>query len=288
MYKVSLLLFVLLVNVSCCNSEKLLIAGCGWDKIVVLDKKTGLIEWEHLLSPDEDCNDVEQTKEGNILYAYRGGARLIDYGHNVLWDYKVKKGEELYTATQQKDGTYLLAMCGTPSRIIELNSKGDVIKELEFDTGIKNVHGQFRQIQKLKNGNYLIPLMKNGEVVEMTPNGVIFKRVKCGGTPFSLLPLLEGRWLVSCGDGHNLVELDWQEGKVLRVIGDKELLGYKVHFSAEALRYENGNILFCNWNGHTKDKQQPLLIEFDEKGDIVWKLYASSNIKNISSVFSFK
>lgn len=58
-------------------------AGWLWmEKIVVLDKNSGTIEWEHALASQEDCNDVELTRGGNILYAYRGGARLIKISRN--------------------------------------------------------------------------------------------------------------------------------------------------------------------------------------------------------------
>lgn len=61
----------------------------------------------------------------------------------------------------------------------------------------------------------------------MNPEGIFLKRVKCGGMPYSLFPLSDNRWLVSCGDGHNWVELDWTNGKILRIMDDK-LLGYKI------------------------------------------------------------
>lgn len=47
------------------------------------------------------------------------------------------------------------------------------------------------------------------------------------------------------------------------------------------------NFFFSNWNGHTKDKSQPLLMELEQRGKVVWKLYASPEIQNISSVFWF-
>ena len=66
------------------KNEKLLIAGCGWRKIAVIDKKTGNPEWEHALGKGEDCNDIELTKEKNILYAYTSGARLITPSQEVV------------------------------------------------------------------------------------------------------------------------------------------------------------------------------------------------------------
>lgn len=68
------------------GKEKLLIAGCGWNKVAVVDKRTGCLDWEHLLGKGEDCNDVELTKEKNILYAYTSGARLITPSQQIVWD----------------------------------------------------------------------------------------------------------------------------------------------------------------------------------------------------------
>lgn len=167
---VNFLLYCLLLFPSCDDKqEKLLVSGCGWKQVSILDKASGKIEWTHPLQPGEDCNDVELTTEGNILYAYTTGARLINRQQEVLWDFKADEKEELYTATQLTDGKYLLALCGNPSRIIELSADGKPIYELTFDTSIADVHSQFRQIVKTPENTYLIPLMGRGEVIEMSP-----------------------------------------------------------------------------------------------------------------------
>lgn len=80
------------------------------NQVAILDKKTGEIEWSHPLNKGEDCNDVEITREGNILYAYTSGARMITRDQQTVWDFKAKKGEELFTATQLSSGHYMLAI----------------------------------------------------------------------------------------------------------------------------------------------------------------------------------
>lgn len=59
------------------------------------------------------------------------------------------------------------ATCGHPARLIELNAKGAVKNEVEFETGIPSVHGQFRQAIKSKKGTYIVPLMGKSAVVEL-------------------------------------------------------------------------------------------------------------------------
>lgn len=269
------------------QKEKLLISGCGWNKIAILDKESCRIEWIHDLNKGEDCNDVEITREKNILYAYTRGARLINKEQQIIWDYKVSKGEELFTATQLADGSYLLAVCGTPSRLIELNKDGETIKEIPFQTNITGVHDQFRQIVKTKKGNYLVALMGKGEVVELNKEGKAVKTIKTGGNPFSVKILNNGNWLVSCGDGHNFAEVNPKKGKVIKSVHSEQIRGASLLFVAELIRYRNGNTLIANWNGHSDDKTQPLLIEIDTKNQIVWSLPVQRDIINISTVYSF-
>lgn len=270
------------------KTEKLLIAGCGWNKIAVIDKQTRQVEWEHQLNKGDDCNDVELTQGNKILYAYTGGARLVTWEQKVVWDYQVKAGEELFTATELGRGRYLLGICGHPARVVELNRKGEAVDEFQFETGIAKVHNQFRQILKTKQNTYIIPLFGKGEVVEINREGEILKRVKPGGNLFSVKLLRNGFWLVSCGDAHKWVEIDPRQESVVRTVHSDSLAGVDLLFVAELYPYRNGNILVGNWNGHSKDKTQPKLLEVDKQNRVVWQLGNSKRIVNISAVFPFR
>lgn len=286
-FKGLMLGLVIILSCSCTVSEKLLIGGCGWDKVAIVDKKSNTLEWTHQLQKGDDCNDVEITKAGNVLYAYKGGARLITRNQEVIWDFKVEKGQELYTATELPSGEYLLAVCAIPSRIITLNSKGEKTKEQNFDSGITNVHGQFRQILPTRENTYLIPLMGKGEVIELTQIGEVIRRVTVGGNPFSVKLLPDGNWLVACGDAHKYVIADPNKQLVKETVSALDLTDVSLLFVAEVLNYNNGNVLIANWNGHSKDKSQPKLVEINSKSRVVWKLAPIETITNISSVHSF-
>lgn len=279
---------LVVLSCSCTVSEKVLIGGCGWDKVAIVDKKSNKLEWTHQLQKGNDCNDVEITKAGNVLYAYKGGARLITRDQDMIWDFKVEKGQELYTATELPSGEYLLAVCAIPSRIITLNSKGEKIKEQNFDSGITNVHGQFRQILPTRENTYLIPLMGKGEVIELAQTGAVIRRVTVGGNPFSVKLLPDGNWLVACGDAHKLVVVDPEKQAVKQTVAAEDVSKVALLFVAEINNYPNGNVLISNWNGHSKDKNQPKLIELDSKNKVVWALAPNEQITNISAVYSFK
>lgn len=267
--------------------EKLLIAGCNWDKVAIVDKKSGEIEWTHQLQQGDDCNDVEMTKAGNILYAYKGGSRLVTKDQKLLWDFKVPTGQELYTATELPSGEYLLAVCGHPSRIITLDAQGKKVKEQNFDSGIENVHGQFRQVFPTKNGTYLIPLMRKGEVIELSQSSKILRRIAVGGNPFSVKVTPEGNWLVACGDGHKYVIVDPVTERIIKTIADQDIPNVSLLFVAEPHLNSNKNIMIANWNGHSKDKSEARIIEIDAENRVVWSLASSDKITNISTFHCF-
>ena len=271
---------------SCVKKEKLIIGGSGWQQIAIVDKASGKIEWKHELAPEEECNKVEVTPKGHILYAYKLGAKLIDRKHQVIWDYKVDEGEELHYASYSQ-GNYVLAICGMPARIVELDNNGNPVKEIKFQTGIFNVNNQFRQIQKTVENTYLIPLMGKYKVSEMNEEGRFIKSALTGGTPFSVKVLNDGNWLVSCGDSRVLAEVDPETKGVVKTIETTDLNWGTLFFVAEAIRYKNGNTLIANWNRYSEDKSQPLLIEINPLNQIVWRLPFNPEIKAISTVYSF-
>lgn len=274
------------------KTERLLVGGSGWNKVAVVDKATGRIEWEHEIGPGEECNDVQTTRKGNVLYAYNKGARLISYkDQSVIWDYKAPQGCEVHTASEMPDGTFMIAMCGHPARIVTLDKNGNQFDELTFETGIGGVHGQFRQIVRGKNGNYIVPLMGTGEVIELdAKTAEVRRRVKVGGSLFSVKELKNGRWLVSCGDSHRFVEVD-PVTLERRTVTSRELSdGVKLLFVAEMQPCGNGNVLIANWPGHGRDKSQPRLMEVDPQGKVVWRLDATqeNGVGPISAVFPMR
>lgn len=294
--KQTVLLFIILIltvletaSSQAQKTERLLVGGCAWDKVAVINKTTGLIVWSHTINPGEDCNDVHMTRKGHVLYAYTSGARLIAFNtQELIWDYKAPAGCELFTATELKNGHFMLAMCGHPARIVELDKRGKQIGEIVFETGIDNVHDQFRQIARAHNGNYVIPFMGTGEIIEMTPLGQVVRRVKTRGNHFAVSLLRNGNWLVACGDAHRIAEIDPETGVEVRVFETRDIQGVDLLFVAEVLPEANGNLLIANWPGHSRDKSQSRLLEIDSTGRVVWQLKNTPEIGNISAMHKLK
>lgn len=226
-----ILSLILLLTVPAIQAKKpqhLLVGGSGWNKIAIIDKQTQKIVWEYPLEKGWECNSVAATKKGNILFSYSKGAKMITRSGEEIWNIAAPEGCEMQTARILPNGNALIAWGGHPSTILEVNSKGVILSKTEFETGIKHPHAQFRQINKTKKGNYLVPLFATSEVREITPDGKLLNTIKLSGTPFSTAFLRNGDYLVACGDAHCFVQVDNQSNKVVRQVNAYDIKGVQL------------------------------------------------------------
>lgn len=287
-YTLFLSALLLVAFVSCQKkTEKLLLGGSGWNKIVMIDKDTKQITWEHPIEKGWECNSVAATPEGNILFSYSKGAKLITPDHQEIWNIPAPEGCEMQTARLLPDGRYLLAWCGTPASILEVDAEGQILSQTDFDTGIEQSHAQFRQVNKNDRGNYLVPLFATSEIREITPAGQTVKSVKVEGNPFSVAPLKNGNYWVACGDAHCYIELNYKTGEVVRKVGANDIAGAQLFFVAQLYPTAGGGLYICNWQGHDGKAASggfPQLIEVDAAGQMIWNLNDNSAFGMISAI----
>ncbi len=267
--------------------DKILVAGSGNPVISLVDKQTGKVEWRHVLEKGEECNSVALTAGGNILYSYKKGAKVVNWNHEVVWDYVVSESQELQSATLLSDGGALLGICGNPALFIEVDKEGRETHRMAFDLGIAKPHSQFRQVFQLKNGNYLVPLMSVRKVMEISRDGALVKEYEVGGKVFSSLELADGNWLLPCGDDHYYLVMDGKTGKKVKKVTSNDVKGAAFWFVAQVLELQNENLLVCNWGGHTKGVvvDEPQLIELDGEGKVVWSLRDKQNVGKVSAAY---
>lgn len=280
-------LFLFIVTSCQQQPQKLLIGGSGWNKIAIIDKNTKQIEWEHPLEKGWECNSVAATPDGNILFSYARGAKVITRDHQEVWNIAAPDTCEMQTARVLPDGNYLLGWVGHPAVIMEVNPKGDILSRTEYETGIDHPHSQFRQLNKNERGNYLMPLFATSEVREISPAGELVKTTKLEGTPYSTLALPNGNYWVACGDGHSLMEVNLETGEVVRRYGENDIKDARLFFVAQLLPSSNDGLYICNWQGHDKNAKEansPQLMEIDGNGKVVWSLNDNQTFGMISAI----
>ena len=254
---------------------------------VVIVGAGGKIQWRY--PKTGVCNDAWLLANGNVLLAARNDAvRQVvpdlksGVGGKTVWTYAVPRGCEVHTCQPLPDGKVLVGQCGKPAKLLEIDRAGKVVKTVVLPSG-RGVHGQMRHARKTARGTYLVTMNSQRQVREIDGEGKTVRTVKVPGNPFAVVALGGGRLLISCGNGHTLVEVD-AKGKIVWQIGEKELAGHPLRFVAGVHRLANGNTVVCNWDGYKNMGKQPQIFEVTRDKKVVWQVFDSAQFKAISSV----
>jgi hypothetical protein len=274
--------------ISSCKSDKLAIAGSGWHEIAIIDKHSGVIEWRHPLNEGEECNAIEVMPDGNILYTYMQGVRLINRKHEVLWDYKAGENEEIHAATRLKNGNIVVGVCGQPARIIELKPDGVKDSEISFHSIVADPHRQFRKVFKSDSGLYYVPLFNRSIIMRLNTEGDYKGTVTIIRKPYDIVRHKNGNLIVSCHEAGSIMTINPNLKKVNNYHEVKQLKGAVLVNPAQIRLFDNDNLMIANSNTLSADKSQPLMIEINSNFDVVWTLPHNSELKNITTFYPFK
>jgi len=145
------------------------------------------------------------------------------------------------------------------------------------------LHNQFRATRKLANGHYLVTFKGEGKIVELDGDGKMLREIKVPGDPHGAFALPDGHLLVTCGDGHTVLEFDARE-KVVWQLNENDLPGNPLRLMAGAQRLPNGNTVFCVYLGHGHLGEQPQVIEVTRDKKVVWQVDDHAQFKTINQI----
>ncbi|MFR9649731.1 MAG: hypothetical protein SNJ33_00360 [Rikenellaceae bacterium] len=285
MKKLTIFAFALLFSVQLIAQERLLVGGSGSGMVAIINRASGEIEWSYKTPEKSECNSVAYTKSGNVAFSYKQGAKCVTLDGDVIFDYKAGEGEEIQSISEIKGG-FLLGVCGTPMRIVELNKKGEVTKNLTYDTGVEKAHSQMRQMRQSNKGGYLLPIIAKKKVVELNKKGEVIAETALENGAFSIVQdKKSGDCYAACGHSGYIYKIDGKSGE-LSTVSDKKALSESVNieYGAEISLLKNGNLMMANWLGHKGDLTQPILIELTKSGEIVWTMHHPEEMKFVSAV----
>jgi len=98
-----------------------------------------------------------------------------------------------------------------------------------------------------------------------------------------VVKLPDGHLLVTCGDGHKVVELDADE-KVVWELNENDLTGNPLRLMGGCQRLPNGSTIFCNYLGHGHLGEQPQFFELTRDKKIVWQFADHTQFKSINQI----
>ena len=241
---------------------------------------TGQIEWQYDCKNPQDC---WRLPNGNYLFCHLNGGLEVTPAKQVVWEYKAPAGVEVHACQPLPNGRVLFVEGGT-SRIIEVDRAGQIAKEVKLTTLPAIVgHNQFRGTRKLANGHYLVCFKGEGKIVELSGTGKVLNEIKVPGDPHEVVPLAWGHKLISCGDGHKVLEVD-RKGKIVWEINENDLPGNPLRLMAGLQRLPNGNTICCNYLGHGHIGEQPQFFEVTRDKKVVWQFRDDTHFKTINQV----
>lgn len=279
-----------IVPITTGESHRMLLGGRGTYRIAIIDLQ-GQLEW--LLRVTDDCNDASMTHDGNILYTYTRGAKMITRQGEPVWQYRssdVPVGGEIHSAQPLPNGNVVVAKSCDPPRILEIDRQGKIVANIVVNTRITNPHGMFRHVRKTPDGTYLYGLMsetKDGEnkkLYEVDGAGKLIRTFPVSVHAFVGIRLPNGNTLVSGGDGHEIIEFD-KDAKEVWKITENELPNRPLRNVSGLQRLLNGNTVFVNWqSGGRGVPPLPQITEVTRDKKIVWEYMNFAQLNALSTV----
>jgi hypothetical protein len=234
-------------------------------EVCVVDSKGEILRRFKTQNP----NDVWSLPNGEVLFAWRRGVKIYDKDGKLAFEWSSsEKRDEVHTCQPLADGNILIAQNG-PSRLIEVNRKGEIVKEIPVRSKNDNLHMRFRMCRKLNTGNYLCMVSCDNEIREIDSSGKTVRVIRdIPGVQMAkahaVMRLANGNTLFSTGAGAMAVEVD-PDDKVVWKLERKDLPEIKMGFMTGLNRLPNGNTVICFYQGSHH------LIEVTPEKKLVWK-----------------
>ena len=214
-------------------------------------------------------NDVWALPNGEVLFAWSRGVKIFDKaGKQVFAWNSTEAKDEIHTCQPLADGNILIAQNG-PSRLIEINRKGEVVKEVSVASRNNNLHMRYRMCRKLRSGNYLCMISCDDEIREIDPTGRTVRVIRdLPGVKMSkahaVTRLDNGNTLFSTGAGAMAVEVD-KNDKIVWKLERADVPAIKMGFMTGLNRLPNGNTIISFYQGSHH------LIEVTQEKELIWK-----------------
>jgi len=272
------------------ESHRMLVGGRGTYRIALIDLK-GQLEW--LLRVTDECNDACLTHDGNILYTYTRGVKMITRQGEPVWQHRSSDaplGGEIHSAQPLPNGNVVVAKSCMPPRILEIDRQGKIVVDIAVKTSIANPHAVFRHVRKTPEGTYLYGLMaetKDGEnkkLYEVDSSGKLIRTFPVSLHAFAGIRLPNGNTLVSGGDGHEIIEFN-KDAKEVWKIAENDLPDRPLRYVSGLQRLPNGNTVFVNWQSGGRGIQLlPQIVEVTKDKKIVWEYMNYAQLNSLSTV----
>lgn len=274
------------VSASDSPTRRFIAADSSKQRIAIVDEQ-GQIEWERRIGP---LHDLHVLPNGNVLFqdSWTHVLEVNPATDAVVWEYEAKtapgnqgKRIEIHAFQRLPNGNTMVVESGT-ARILELDSKNQVLVNLPLQVATPDAHRDTRLVRKLDNGHYLVCHEAEAAVREYDASGKVvweyavplFGRNPAGGHGlkafgnqcFSAIRLPNGNTLIGTGNGHSVIEVT-PAGQVVWSLHQNDLPDIQLAWVTSLQVLPSGNILINNCHAEAAN---PQLIEVDRQKRVVW------------------
>jgi len=204
----------------------------------------------------------KECPHGAVLEVNREGKTLFEYPGTQ---------SEVNTVQPLPNGNLVLTEAGANPRLLEIDRTGKTLVEVPIRCQTQNHHMESRMSRKLANGNYLVPVLLDRFVREMTPDGTVAWEVRTPDEPkecwpFTAIRLENGNTLVTLTHGLRVVEFD-AAGKIVWQATNDDLSAPLFRDPCGAQRLPNGNTVIASYGMGAKGVK---LFEITRDKKVVW------------------
>src|SRR5262245_50334147 len=132
------------------------------NKHVAIVNAKGEVEWEAPNNDAREIHDIQLLPNSAVLFQTNYTTVVeMNRDKQVLWRYEAKPKEgytgrvEIHSYQRLKNGLTLIAESGN-ARLVEVDKKGQIVKEVALAVDNPNAHRDTRMVRKLDNGHYLV------------------------------------------------------------------------------------------------------------------------------------
>jgi outer membrane protein assembly factor BamB len=249
--------------------------------------ENGETEWEYKIGP---LHDLHVLDNGHLLFQ-TDWTRIVEIdpaSNRLIWEYDARKSPgnenrrvEVHAFQRLADGNTMIVESGA-ARILEVDSRGFLRKELKLQVAKPHPHHDTRLVRKLDTGHYLVCHEAEGRVTEYAVDGKVvwdyevplFDRPRkpghgtgaFGNQCFSALRLESGNTLIGTGNGHSLIEVTPGKKTVWK-LEQNDLPGIQLAWVTTLEVLPGGNIVIGNCHA---GPDNPQLIEITRGKQVVW------------------
>ena len=223
-------------------------------------------------------HEIQMLPNGNILYHDDWNVvKEMKLDGTEVWQYE---SSNVHAFSRLKDGNTMIAESGK-DRIILVDKDGKVVRSTPLG---KDGRGKTRQVEVLKNGNYLVCAEQPGTVTEYDVDGKIVWEYEIGTRVYGAIRLKSGNTLICSGSGNSVVEVSPKKEVVWEIKNTVPDTDITLKWTACLKELPDGQVIIDNCHA---GPDSPQLFQLDKNRKVEWEFNEFDLVGNGMACFDY-